>query len=108
MRSPIHLELSPCDSTSTTTLVNKTCPVNTSRDNLPHLDHPNILSELTDNSTVESTEPESILDPEDLFSSILSVSYPKPHAALKMNFFLKSMDNWMTPTYHQLIFLWAP
>ena len=67
MRSPIHLELSPCDSTSTTTLVNKTCPVNTSRDHLPHLDHPNISSELTDNSTVGSTEPESILDPEDLF-----------------------------------------
>ena len=31
------------------------------------MDHPNISSELTDNSTVGSTEPESILDPEDLF-----------------------------------------
>ena len=40
MRSPIHLELTPCDSTSTTTLVNKTCPLNTSCDHLPHLDHP--------------------------------------------------------------------
>ena len=66
MRSPIHLELTPCDSTSTSTLVNKTCPVNTSCDHLPHLDHPNISSELTDNSTVGSTEPESILDSEDL------------------------------------------
>ena len=66
MKSPIHLELTPCDSTSTTTLVNKTCPVNTSCDHLPHLDHPNISSELTDNSTVGSTEPESILDSEDL------------------------------------------
>ena len=66
MKSPIHLEFTPCDSTSTTTLVNKTCPVNTSCDHLPHLDHPNISSELTDNSTVGSTEPESILDSEDL------------------------------------------
>ena len=66
MRSPIHLELTPCYSTSTTTLVNKTCPVNTSCDHLPYLDHPNISSESTDNSTVGSTEPESILDSEDL------------------------------------------
>ena len=67
VRSPIHLEATPCDSTSTATLVNKTCLVNTSCDHLPHLDHPNISAELTDNSTIESTEPESILDPEDLF-----------------------------------------
>ena len=66
MRSPIHLELTPCDSTSTTTLLNKTCPVNTSCDHLSHLDHPNISSDLADNSTVGSTEAESILDSEDL------------------------------------------
>ena len=66
MKSPINLELTPCDSTSTTTLVNKTCPVNTSCDHLPHLDHPNITSELTDDLTIGSTEPESILDSEDL------------------------------------------
>ena len=66
MRSPIHLEHTPCDSTSFTTLVNKTCSLNTSCDHLPHLDHPNITSELKDNSTVGSTEPESILDSEDL------------------------------------------
>ena len=65
-RSPIHLELTLCDSTSTTTLVSKSCPVDTSCDHVPHLDHPNISSELTDNSTVGSTEPESILDSEDL------------------------------------------
>ena len=46
--------------------MNKTCPVNTSCDHLPHLDHPSISSELKDNSTVGSTEPESILDSEDL------------------------------------------
>ena len=66
IRSPIYLELTPCDSTSTATLVNKTCPANSSCDHLPHLDHPNISSELTDNSTVGSTEPESILDSEDI------------------------------------------
>ena len=66
MRSPIHLELTPYDSTSTTTLFNKTCPLNTSCDHLPHLDHPSISSELKDNSTVGSSESESILDSEDL------------------------------------------
>ena len=58
MRSPIHLELTPCDSTSTTTLVT------------------NISSELTDNSTVGSTEPVSILDSEDLLQlNSISVSF---------------------------------
>ena len=66
MRSPVHLELTPYDSTSTTTLLNKTCPLNTSCDHLPHLDHPHFSSELKDNSAVGSTEPESILDSEDL------------------------------------------
>ena len=66
MRSPIHLEVTPCDSTSTTTLLNRTCPLNTTCDHLPHLDHPSISFELKDNSTVGSTEPESILDSEDL------------------------------------------
>ena len=67
MRSPIDLELIPCDSTRTTSLWNKTCPLITSCDHLPHLDHPSISSELKDNSTVGSTEPESILDSEDPF-----------------------------------------
>ena len=44
-RSPIHLELTPFDPTSNTTLLNKTCPVNTSCYHLPHLNHPNSLSE---------------------------------------------------------------
>ena len=66
MRSPIHLELTPYDSTSTTTLLNKTCPLNTSCDHLSHLDHPSISSELKDNSTIGSTEPESIHGSEDL------------------------------------------
>ena len=67
MRSPILLELTPYDSTNTTTLCNKTCPLNTSCDHLPHLDHLSISSELKDNSTVGSTEPESFLDSEDPF-----------------------------------------
>ena len=65
-KSPIHLELTPYDSTSTTILLSKTCPLNTSCDHLLHMDHPNISSEQEDNSTVGSTEPESILDSEDL------------------------------------------
>ena len=66
MKSPIHLELTPCDSTSTTTLVKKTCPVNISCYHLPHLDHPSTSPDPQDNSIVESGEPESILDSEDL------------------------------------------
>ena len=66
MKSPIHLELTPCDSTSTTTLVKKTCPINTSCDHLPHFDHPSTSPEPQDHSIVGSAEPESTLDSEDL------------------------------------------
>ena len=66
MKSPIHLELTPCDSTSTATLVKKTCPVNTSCDHLPHLDHHSTSPEPQDHSIVGSAEPESMLDSEDL------------------------------------------
>ena len=66
MRSSIHLELNPSDSTSTTTLVNITCPENPLCDHLPHFDHHSISSELTNNSTVGITEPDSIVDSEDL------------------------------------------
>ena len=48
MKSPIHLELSPCDSISTATPVKKPCPVNTSCDHLPHLDHPSTSLEPQD------------------------------------------------------------
>ena len=104
MKSPIHLELTPCDSTSTTTLVKKTCPVNTSCDHLPHLDHPSTSPEPQDHSIIGSAELESILDSEDLLQLDSIVSYLKQHAALKLNFFLNSRDNWMTPTYHQQMF----
>ena len=66
MKSPIHLELTPCDSTSTTTSMNKTCLLNTSCDHQLHLDHPSTSPELQDHSIVGSAEPESILDTEDL------------------------------------------
>ena len=66
MKSPIHLDLTPCDSTSTTTLVKKTCPVNISCDHLPHLDHPSTSPDPQDHSIVESAEPQSILDSENL------------------------------------------
>ena len=66
VRSPIHLELTPCDSTSTTTSMNKTCLLNTSCDHQLHLNHPSTSPELQDHSIVGSAEPESILDSEDL------------------------------------------
>ena len=66
MKSPIHLEPTPCDSISTATPVKKPCPVNTSCDHLPHLDHPSTSVEPQDHSIVGSAEPESILDSEDL------------------------------------------
>ena len=75
MKSPIHLELTPCDSTSTTTSMNKTCLLNTSCDHQLHLDHPSTSPELQDHSIVGSAEPESILDSEDLLQlDFISVS----------------------------------
>ena len=66
MKSSIHLEPTPRDSTSTTTSMYKTCLLNTSCDHQLHLDHTNTSPELQDHSIVESAEPESILDSEDL------------------------------------------
>ena len=66
LRSPIHLKLTPCDSTSTTTPMNKTCLLNTSCDHQLHLDHPRTSPELQDHSIFGSAGPESILDSEDL------------------------------------------
>ena len=66
MRSPIHLELTPCDSARTTTSMNKTCLLNTSCDHQLHLEHRSTSPELRDHSIVRSAEPESILDSEDL------------------------------------------
>ena len=75
MKSSIHLESTPCDSTSTTTSMNKTCLLNTSCDHQLHLDHPNTSPELQDLSIVGSAEPESILDSEDLLQLVsISVS----------------------------------
>ena len=66
MKSSIHLELTPCDSTSTTTSTYKTCLLNTSCDHQLHLDHTNTSPELQDHSIVGSAEPKPILDSEDL------------------------------------------
>ena len=66
MKSPIYLELTPCDSISTATPVKKPCPVKTSCDHLPHLDHPSTSLEPQDHSIVGSAETESILESEDL------------------------------------------
>ena len=75
MKSSIHLDPTPCDSTSTATSMNKTCLLNTSCDHQLHLDHPNTSPELQDLSIVGSAEPESILDSEDLLQlDTISVS----------------------------------
>ena len=44
----------------------KPCPVNTSCDHLPHLGHPSTSLEPQDHSIVGNSEPESILESEDL------------------------------------------
>ena len=66
MKSSIHLELTPCDSTSTTTSMYKTCLLNTPCDHQLHLDHTNTSPELQDHSIGGHAETESILDSEDL------------------------------------------
>ena len=66
-KSPQDVDESPLsDSTSTTTNLNETCSLDTSCDHLLHLDSPSLSSEIQDNSIVESTEPESVPDFEDL------------------------------------------
>ena len=54
------------DSTRTTHSLNETCSLDTSGDHLLHLDSPSLSSELQDTSSVESVEPEPVLDFEDL------------------------------------------
>ena len=66
MKSPIHLELTSCDSISTDTPVKKPCPINTSCDHLPHFDHPSTSLEPQDHSFVGHDERESILESDDL------------------------------------------
>ena len=83
--------------------MNKTCPVNTSCDHLPHLDHPNISSELTDNSTVGSTEPESILDPEDLVQ-LDSISISSQATCSIETEFLPEFEGQLDHTFHQQMF----
>ena len=101
MKYPIHLEITPCDSTSTTTSMNKTCLLNTSCDHQLHLDHPSTSPELQDHSIVGSAEPESILDSGDLLLlDSISVS-SQATCNIETEFLLNSRDNWMTPTYHQ-------
>ena len=67
MKSSIHLELTPCDSSSTTPSMYKTSQLNTSCDHQLHLDHTNTSPELQDHSLVGSAEPEPILHSDDLF-----------------------------------------
>ena len=97
MKSSIHLELTPHESTSTTTSMYKTCPLNTSCDHQHHLDHTNTSPELQDHSIVGSAE-SLFLILKTYFSWILSVTHLKPHVILKLNLFLNSRDNWMTST----------
>ena len=80
MKSSIHLELTPCDYTSTPTSTYKTCLLNTSCGHQLHLDHTNTSPELQDHSIVGSAGPKSIIDSEDLlqFDSI-SVSPQATH-----------------------------
>ena len=91
------------ESTSTTTNLNETCSLNMSFDYLLHLESPSLSSELQDNSIVESTEPESVLDFEDLLQLDSPVSHLKTHPALKLNLFLNLKDNFTMPTFHQQI-----
>ena len=86
--SSIHLELTPCDSTSTTTSMSKTCLLNTSCDHQLHLDH----------QLLEVLNLSLFLILKTYFSWIPSVSHLKPHAILKLNLLLNSRDNWMTST----------
>ena len=94
IKSPIHLELTPCDSISTATPVKKPCPVNTSHVTIYliwiipafHLNHKTTL-------LLEVLNLSLFLNLKTYFNWILSVSHHKPHAVLKLK-----------PTSHQQMF----
>ena len=93
------------ESTSTTTNLNETCSLDISCDHLLHLDSPSHSSELQDNSIVESTEPKSVPDFEDLVQlDSTSVSSQDTYPVLKLNLFLNLKDNWTMPTFHEQMF----
>ena len=76
MKSPIHLELTPCDLISTATPVKKPCPVNTSCDHriIPALQLNHKTTQL-----LEVLKLSLFLNLKTYFNWILSVSHHKPH-----------------------------
>ena len=77
-------------STSTTTNLNETCSLDTSCDHQFNLDSPSPSSELKDNSIVESTEPESIPDFEDLLQWDSTTVSTKDTSRLEIEFVSES------------------
>ena len=91
-------------SAGTTTNLNETCSLGTSCDHLLNLDSPSPSSELQYNSIVESTEPESIPDFEDLLQLDSTSVSSQDTSSIEMDLFLNLKDNWTMPTLHQQIF----
>ena len=74
------------ESTSTTTNLNEPCSLDTSCDHLLHLDPHSLSSELQDNSIVESTEPESVPDFEDLLQLDSTIVSSQDTSSIEIEF----------------------
>ena len=92
------------DSTSTTTNLNETCPLDTSCDHLLHLDSPSFHLNYKTTQLLKILKLNLFLILKTYFSWILPVSHLKTHPALKLNLFLNLKDNWIISTFHQQIF----
>ena len=82
----------PSVSSSTTTILNHTCPSHTTSSGFSepfHLNH----------KTTQLLKAQN-----DLPQLILPESHLKAHPALKLNFLLNQKDSWATPTFHQQLF----
>ena len=92
------------ESTSTTTNLNETCSLDTSCDHLSYLDSPNLSSELQDTSIVESTEPESVPDFEDLLQLDSTCVSSQDTSSIETGFFLILRNLWNVTNLHQQMF----
>ena len=92
------------ESTSTTTNLNETCSLDTSCDYLLHLDSPSLSSELQDTSIVETIEPESVPDFEDLLQLDSTSASSQDTSIIEIEFVSDPEEPLEVTSLHQQVF----
>ena len=90
-------------STSTTTNLNETSSLDTSCDHLSHLDSPNLSSELQGTSILDSIEPESIPDFEDLLQLDSTSVSSQDTSSIEIEFVSDPEEPLEVTSFHQWI-----